>query len=111
MAAATRKPPNVSEYDGRSVPPPPRVMRSGLRVMIMRRARSLARGFHGSASATVSPDAPVLVERFTTMLDGSARFMALDHALAPLLVTSTDGNVLVTYLREREAGRPRAVGH
>ena len=65
-----------------------------------------------TGSATISPDAPLLVDRFNTMTDGSARFAALDHAQAPLLVTATDGNVLVVYLRQ--AGTPakqHAVAH
>src|SRR6516162_832256 len=35
-AAATTIAPNRSEYDGRSVPPPPRLIRSGVLVMITR---------------------------------------------------------------------------
>jgi hypothetical protein len=63
-----------------------------------------------SGGFTESPDAPVIVERFNTMTDGSSRFAAVDQNKAPLLVTATDGNVLVVYLRQ---GTPRqhSVGH
>ena len=65
-----------------------------------------------SGSATVSPDNPLLIERFGNMLDGSVRFSALDHNSSPLLVTATGGNVLVVYLKPKgDAGKYHAVSH
>jgi hypothetical protein len=64
-----------------------------------------------SGAVVVSPDDPILIERFRTMIDGSARYAALDPSFAPLLVTATDGNILVTYLRTAETGRTRAIRH
>jgi len=64
-----------------------------------------------SGSFIVSPDAPVIVERFNTMVEGSSRFAALDHTNAPLLVTATDGNVLVVYLRQGDTTKQHAAGH
>ena len=63
-----------------------------------------------TGSVAVSPDAPMLVEQFSSMTEGSARFMALDQNVRPLLVTATDGNTLVIFLREGEK-RGRAVTH
>src|SRR6185503_15687768 len=40
IAALTRKPPCRPAYDGRSVPPPPRGIRTGVRVTITARLRS-----------------------------------------------------------------------
>jgi hypothetical protein len=64
-----------------------------------------------SGSFIVSPDAPVIVERFNTMVDGSSRFAALDHGTSPLLVTATDGNVLVVYMRQGTPSKQRAAAH
>lgn len=62
-------------------------------------------------SVTVSPDSPVLVEQFSNMVDGSVRFAALDHDSAPLMVTTTDGNVLVVHMRPYPSGKGRAASH
>ena len=58
-----------------------------------------------SGSVTQSPDEPFLIEQFSSMSDGSARFAGLNQAVAPLLITPTDGNVLVVFLREAEQRR------
>jgi hypothetical protein len=63
-----------------------------------------------SGSVAVSPDNPFLIETFPNMTDGSARFSALDHNAAPLLVTAKTGDIIVVSLRQPEPKR-RAAGH
>jgi hypothetical protein len=62
-------------------------------------------------SVVISPDAPFLVERFNSLIEGSARFGALDRTLSPMLYTAPDGNVLLVYMRHSDAAKGRAVGH
>jgi hypothetical protein len=63
-----------------------------------------------TGSVTVSPDAPFVVEHFSSMNDGSARFSTIEQDQSPLLLTPASGNVLVVYLREKE-DRSHAVPH
>ena len=63
-----------------------------------------------AGSAAASPDNPFLLETFSTMTDGSARFSSLEHNVAPLLVTAKSGDIIVVSLRQPEIKR-RATGH
>jgi len=62
-----------------------------------------------SGSVAVSPDAPFVVQSFQSMSDGSAHYAIIGSDRAPLMLTTTDGHVLVISLREPE--RTRAVKH
>lgn len=66
----------------------------------------------GSGSVTMSPDAPFEIRQFGTMADGSASFEGVDKAKEPILMTTTDGAVLLISLREAQAElRPRSARH
>jgi hypothetical protein len=56
------------------------------------------------------PEPAFQLEHFDRMVDGSARFDAIDKSFAPMLVTATDGTVLVLSLRQAEP-KQRAVAH
>jgi hypothetical protein len=53
---------------------------------------------------------PVFVaETYSTMLEASSRFSAIDIARLPILVTTTDGGMLVVGLHEAQIGKKRSV--
>jgi len=59
-----------------------------------------------------SPDQePFEVESFTTLPEGSGRFDSIDHSFMPMLMTTTDGLVLVVHLRTPAPAHNRAAGH
>lgn len=63
-----------------------------------------------SGSIVIDEDSVFVAECFGTMADASLRFDGIDTARAPLLVTASDGGMLVICLREGD-GRQRSVRH
>jgi hypothetical protein len=54
-------------------------------------------------------DTTFSVEPFSEMLDASARFLSIDREKIPLLVTTTDGSMLVVFMQAPEPTRRRVV--
>jgi hypothetical protein len=64
-----------------------------------------------AGSATVSPDAPFLVEAFDGASDAMARYGAINHDLQPMMLTGPDGKFLVVSRNAAAPKRQRAVTH
>lgn len=54
-------------------------------------------------------ETPFTTEMFSEMIDASARFISIDSEKIPILVTTTDGAMLVISMPEPEPTRRRAV--
>ena len=62
-----------------------------------------------AGAVKVPDDAPFLLEKFDSVTPAASRYLSIDTAHVPLMMTTTDGTSLLVYLRKPEARR-RSVG-
>jgi len=65
-----------------------------------------------TGTATVSPDAPFIIDSFTSASDAVSRFGVIAPEMLPIMVTTVDGDSLLIRLRAPDPqGRRRVVTH
>ena len=62
----------------------------------------------GGDAGAASPDSPIRVEQFASVPVATSQFSTMDIGIAPMMLTTTDGKVLLLSLREPEQHRRAA---